>query len=69
MLTSCGILDELLNVSVPWVPHLQNGDDNGLCILESLGGLNKVLNLTFFTHMLSFIPHKSSTRKVRQILA
>ena len=45
MLTSYGTLDELMelqNFSVPWVPHLQNEDDNGLCIMESLQELNEV---------------------------
>ena len=39
MLTSYETLDEL---SVPWVPHLQNEDDNGLCIMKSLQELNEV---------------------------
>lgn len=60
---------EPLTLSVPWVLHLQDGDDNSLRIMELLRGLNELLNVTFFTIIFSFIPHKNSIRKARKTWA
>lgn len=71
MLTNCRTLDELLKLSLCRGFHVCKMEIMmvSIYIMELLRGLNELLNLTFFTHTFSLIPHKSSTRKARKILA
>lgn len=38
--TSCVTLDELFGGSVPWFPHLCNGDENDIDLIRLPGGLD-----------------------------
>lgn len=50
LLTSCGILDKLFSLNVPWFPHLESGNVVPCTVLVKYRGVTPIKRTDFTRH-------------------